>query len=54
MLLNHLLKGNVSSKNIDNKVSCSIAALRKSFGVIEFTKQVGYAKREMHRKLRAG
>ena len=53
MLLIHLLNGDVSSKNIDNRVSCSIAALRKSFGVTEFPKQVGYAKKEMHRKLRA-
>uniref|UniRef100_A0A8C0CKV6 Uncharacterized protein n=1 Tax=Balaenoptera musculus TaxID=9771 RepID=A0A8C0CKV6_BALMU len=54
MLLIHLLNGNVSSRNTDIKLSRSIVALRKSFGVIEFTRQVGYAKREMHGKLPAG
>lgn len=54
MLLSHLLNGNVSSKNIDIKLSRSIFAHRKSFGVIEFTRQVGYAKREMHGELPAG
>uniref|UniRef100_A0A8I3NIV2 Uncharacterized protein n=2 Tax=Canis lupus familiaris TaxID=9615 RepID=A0A8I3NIV2_CANLF len=48
ILLLHLLNGNVSSKNIDIKLSHSIFALRKNFEVIKFTRQVGYAKREMH------
>uniref|UniRef100_A0A8C9C6M1 Uncharacterized protein n=1 Tax=Phocoena sinus TaxID=42100 RepID=A0A8C9C6M1_PHOSS len=47
MLLIQLLNGNVSSRNTDIKLSRSIVALRRSFGVIEFTRQVGYAKREM-------
>uniref|UniRef100_A0A8C0JUA8 Uncharacterized protein n=1 Tax=Canis lupus dingo TaxID=286419 RepID=A0A8C0JUA8_CANLU len=53
ILLLHLLNGNVSSKNIDIKLSHSIFALRKNFEVIKFTRQVGYAKREMHGKLPA-
>lgn len=54
MLLIQLLNGNVSSRNTDIKLSRSIVALRRSFGVIEFTRQVGYAKREMRGKLPAG
>uniref|UniRef100_A0A452TVT5 Uncharacterized protein n=2 Tax=Ursus TaxID=9639 RepID=A0A452TVT5_URSMA len=54
ILLLHLLNGNVSSKNIDIKLSHSIFALRKSFEVIKFTMQVRYAKREMHGKHPAG
>uniref|UniRef100_A0A8C4L674 Uncharacterized protein n=1 Tax=Equus asinus asinus TaxID=83772 RepID=A0A8C4L674_EQUAS len=50
VLLIHLLNSNVSSKNIDIRLSF---LLRKSFEVIKFTRQVGYAKREMHGKLPA-
>uniref|UniRef100_A0A667G470 Uncharacterized protein n=1 Tax=Lynx canadensis TaxID=61383 RepID=A0A667G470_LYNCA len=46
-LLLHLLNGDVSPKNIDIKLSHSIFALRESFEVIKFTRQVGYAGREM-------